>query len=536
MKKTGLLILSALAAASLSGTALADNVSFSQIGSIDNVNGWAGGTNLILTGDYSSNYALATMDGTLLSDQIYDGYAYARYGYFTLKDKTAEAPHNQYLFSNVGTRVIDTAYGKIDVENAHWAIAYTYTVSDANQFDEEDYNGNYYLYDTADIYYLDNDIATKVGSLPRANIKDYCAEGYYINIEDRSSGAITTYDSTFTAVANPSSTYNFDGIATSDQIIYSENGQQGIKDRDGNILMSPAFKYIYDIVDGYVQVYNGEKYGLTDISGQVIVPAEYDSIERDYNGPICLDGSYSTYVSGSYICVEQDGKLGYVDVNGNVTVTPTYSTNIFDHNGASSTYTDMANSFHILAADGVDTTLPAEKAEARALNYGSGYLYTYCTENYDYGLIDWHGNDLFPAEYSNFELSGDGQYLLAFTDYDKADLYQVTYTTEAAAPTQDAAPAEEAAPTEEAAPAQEATPAEADPETAKALINSALALAQADASANATAITELLNLAAASLDSASPANTILSTALTLIGAGTTDNVATLLTSALTVLG
>ena len=53
-------------------------------------------------------------------------------------------------------------------------------------------------------------------------------------------------------------------------------------------------------------------------------------------------------------------------------------------------------------------------------------FYRVNTEDYDYGMIDWHGNVVLPAQYTSIDASGDGLYVLADVDYETQELYEVT--------------------------------------------------------------------------------------------------------------
>ena len=142
----------------------------------------------------------------------------------------------------------------------------------------------YYLIETVDFYHLADGKATLTGSFPRENCLDYYAQGDYLSVEDRTTNKVTMYDGSWNVVAEDlSSVYTEpDGIPVSGYEIYSENGQQGVKDADGNVLIEPAYKYVYDVENGYVRVSTGDLYGLLDLNGNVIVPAEADEIARCY--------------------------------------------------------------------------------------------------------------------------------------------------------------------------------------------------------------------------------------------------------------
>ena len=60
---------------------------------------------------------------------------------------------------------------------------------------------------------------------------------------------------------------------------------------------------------------------------------------------------------------------------------------------------------------------------------GSGMYYSVTDADYNYGVIDWHGNVIVEVKYNEVELSGDGQYLLIQADYNSPyELLKLTYT------------------------------------------------------------------------------------------------------------
>ena len=120
-------------------------------------------------------------------------------------------------------------------------------------------------------------------------------------------------------------------------------------------------------------------------------------------------------------------------MDGTLTLAPKYSKDNTDVCGASAILTDLEGNTIILAADGVETMVEGYD-RVRALYYGSGLYYTVTDADYNYGLIDWHGNVLLPCEYRDITMSGDGNYLLVEVDYDNSDLYEITFESDAAAP------------------------------------------------------------------------------------------------------
>ncbi len=508
------------------------------------------GTSLLrLDGD--EGYAVGSIDGTALTDAVYtnlSGYE----GYIVAAQVNADPINAFGLLDAQGKTLIPFSYGDVDVLSSEWALGVVLTESTADNYDYQAFIGDgYYLISTVDVYHLPD--GGKLGTFERANFMDADPINHCLNIEDRATGTVTTYDAGLNALGTVENTWD-DDFAPADYETYRENGQYGIRDKEGNVVMEPAFYSVYDYKRGYFEVSTGEKSGLVNAQGHVVVPAEYDDVETSYYLPALPDWSTSGFEAAGYFAVELDGKLGFVDGGGNVTCAPTYSTDIMDCNGASATLTDLEGNLRIVAADGAETIVSGYD-RVRPMEYGSGIFYTVTDADYKKGVIDWHGNEVLPCTYADVELSADGQYLLADIDYDHSALYQVTYPAPGAAPdveadtTADAAAPEAAAEADTTADAAESGDAAdaAAPEAAGAdagsdaaanpaatLLDNAASLIAADATKNRDAAVALLQSAEKLLGEDHPAAGLLQSAATLLNADAAMNagsVGTLLESA-----
>ena len=557
MKKLVTAVVLSSAVLAMASTASAD-ITLTEQGSFTGAD-LINGTNLLLFRDSEGCY-LADLEGNPLTEAIYStSFSFESEGYITgfLAEEGFNTQGMMDLSANV---IIPFEYGKISVENEHWAVCYKLVEATATQYDFETWIGdNYLLIDTADIYHLEDDSAALVGTLTRDQINDVNAEGDYIFIQNRTDNSISLYDASFSEVASDlDSLYSVpEGINAEPYITFRDNGQYGIQDVDGNVLMEPAWQYIYSITENEVEVSTGDHEGLTDLSGNILVPAEYDDVRSNYYAPVTDYGTdgRNPHQAAGYYAVIKDGKVGFVDSNGNVTCEPKLSKDLVNINGASGTYTDLEGLTHILAADGTDTTVPEDITSLYAVEYSNGLLYKGNNSDYDPTLFDWHGNALLTADdmYTSPSLSGDGKYLLVETDYDNCVLYAVDYgTISAAAPADDAAeaPAEGDAAEAPAEGGEAEAPAEGDAAEAPAeggetdlsavatLIKSAATLAETDVTGNASAIQALLESAAAALGSEKPeVATLLAQAEVQIAAGAdASTVCALLNGAAALLG
>lgn len=475
-------------------------------------------------------YVVAGTDGQVIRQEAYANVD-SQHGYIVAAKP--DAGLNCFgAFDAQGSEVMPFAYGDVKFLSPDWALGFKLVDATAENYDYSTWGKEdvYYLIDTVDVYSVQT--GKLVASLPRANYKDADEVNGCINIEDRASGTITTYDKDFNALGTVDYTFDED-FAPPALVTYRENGQYGLKDAAGNVVMAPSFYTIYDFRNGYATVSTGEKEGLIDEAGNVVVPAQFDDVKSAYTLPNDPADGSSGYNAAGYFGVVLDGKLGFVNAQGEVTCEPKLSDKLMEFNGASATYTDMEGKVHILAADGVDTVVEGYD-RVRYAEYMAGMLYTVTDSDYNYGVIDWHGNVVLPCTYQGVSFSADGRYMLADVSYDEAELYEVTMDGSAPAAQPAAAPADNglkasiasklsAAPAAPAAP--EAPAADNGNAAVVTLLESAAALLDADAASAAP----LLTSAATLLGADHPASALLTSAATLLNADAAANAASVKT-------
>ena len=494
MKKLLCTLLALVLCGALLGGALAEApVLVSEVQDAD----WISGSNLLRVRGKNGFY-IAQMDGTALTGENFGSSFDYSHGLIVASDVNAEGFNTHGALNESVEEVIPFQYGDIKVLNENWALGVVLSKATSENYDYTSwFSDDVYLIETVDVYNLAS--GTLVASLPRSEYLDADAFGNYINIQNRSNNEVTTYDGSFNALGIVRSTYTTDLIPAEGLVTFRDNGQTGLMDADGNVVMQPSFYSIYDFnEEGYAEVYTGTYYGLIDSTGAVVIPAEYEDINRNYNS-----GS-SRYNNHGYFCVEKDGKLGYVTAGGVVSCEPTYPESVLDNNGASATYTDLEGKDHILAGDGVDTVLESYDYMYVADNT-QGVFYRVRNLEGKYGLIDFHGNVVIPFEYTSLDMSGDGKFVLVDIDYDSSVIFELTYP-EPGAP----APGEAEEAGEEPA-AAEAPAAEAGASNSgiAALLDSAIVLLNQDAAANSNTIVNLLNTAINQLGADSPVSAII---------------------------
>ena len=517
-----LMLLLSIASAALGETAatlVRDNLTDTE---------WIKGTNLLsVQGDPISHsgsnyraYSMTTLDGTPLTEAIYADLDGEKGYVVAVSLKSEDLMNADGLLDLEGNVLIPCEYGDIDVLSSEWAVGVKLLESTAENYDYRAWFGDSkYLIDTVDVYHLPE--GTKLATLTRSEYSGARAVNHCINIENRATGEVTTYDASFNALGTVKYSSS-DDFAPADYETYYENRHYGIKDAEGNVVLEPTYATIYSAYQGAMRVSaDNDKRGLITLQGDVIIPTEYDDIISTYYLPD-VAGETSGYIAAGYVAVKIDGKLGYVSVNGDLTCQSDYIADNLDVRGASATVADAkTGGLSMIAADGVESVVSGYE-NVYPLSFGSGVFYRVNDSNYNYGVIDWHGNVIIPCEYKGVELSGDGKYALVEIDYHTSDLYELTYPEIAAAV---AVEATEASSSEEAASSS----------PVKTLLDNASALLGQDAEANSDAIAGLLKSAITLLGSDNDAAVnLLNSAITLLdtdAASSAASIATLLDSA-----
>ena len=550
MKKVWSVLLALALCAALLPGALAD-WTLTEMSEVTSSPQWVSGSNFLRLRQ-NDGYYIYDVNGNELTKSPYNSVDY-EFGYFAVS--AVDGGLNSFgVLDEAGNLLIPHQYADIKFLDSNWVLGVKLVKATADNYDYTSWSSSdaYYLIETVDIYNMTTGAC--VASLPRANYKDSAVVENVLQIEDRATGTITAYDSNFNALGTSKYMYSTD-YGQPELKTFRENGQSGLMDAAGNVVLAPSFVTIYDFYGDYATVSTGDKEGLIDRKGNLVVPVEYDDVKRSYYGAYNKKYDGAGYNAAGYFAVIKDGKLGWVNAAGEVTCEPKYSEKIMDLYGASAIYTDMENNMHILAADGTDTVVGSYES-IYCLEYSDGKLFKVTDENYNYGVIDWHGEVVVPCEYYGVELSGDGQYLLVDVDYSTSKLYAIsdgTPVAQAEAPateTQtaqggvsaaagrasagvqaalsalqgDASAAQETEAVTEA-PAEQTSGANAAVVT---LIDSATAMLDADAAANKAAVSGLLTSATTLLGEGS-ASTMISSALTLLEVDAAANAASIKT-------
>ena len=361
---------------------------------------FAYGTNLIIVENEDGKAALADLNGKLLTDYHYKKYFDYKEG-FPIGEEATDTEKLCGVLTKDGMEIIPCQYPVIKVLNENWIVAYLLNDGGTeDNYDFQDYECGYYLIDQAVIYHVGAEELSHV-TLTRDQLEELVAEEDYLNVKDRSTGQITTYDGSFTAVATADRIYDFKQFSAGDVLI------KQLKDTTGYDVSGSEFPDGYELIWDYSR--DPYTAGIVDMSGTIILPPVFDKVRGYYPE----DGSTHYWANG-YFCVSNDGKIGYVKEGGEFTCQTDIDVDSFENNGMSGTgqYKDE-ETWYIVAADGTITKVGNRRPSA----VGMGLFWKADPEeDYEDILIDWHGNVL-RDKVNSVSASGDGRYLIITEDY-----------------------------------------------------------------------------------------------------------------------
>ncbi|MBR2571399.1 MAG: DUF1002 domain-containing protein, partial [Clostridia bacterium] len=355
------------------------------------------GTELMTAEDESTGlYAVIDLAGRQLTEAEFDRYSFEfDRGWIKVTERRGDEAFLG-LMSRNGAMAVPCEYDHLEVLNENWAIAYQLT-QDGTANDRDFFSGDKnYRIGTAVICHLTAEEVSKV-SLSRDQFAEAQAEEDYINIRNRATGAVTTYNGSFEAVATVDYPWDFSGFSTREVLLDT------IRDKTGYSVYDQNFP------DGYSRAYDGSnRYGVIDMRGEPVIPFDYDRIEDVYNP------QQHVWANG-YFCVEKDGKFGYVTAGGVETCPLAFSAEpYFGNAGMAARVHNEDDSYTLVAADGV---ISEGYSYLSDLGAGLGLLWTaeQAGERAT-NLIDWHGNVLMEDVYS-VHASGSGKYVLIQTNW-----------------------------------------------------------------------------------------------------------------------
>ena len=388
-------------------------------------------TNLVICKkpDSYNYYGLADINGNKITDYSYYFDFHSEYGLITAGEIQGESL-SYGLLDLTGNELIPCTYFDMKIMGMHWACGISAAPANTADYDYSSFSGNHYMITAADLYYVNGNTATKVTDLTRDQYVELTAKGDYVNIKELN-GTVTTYDSSFNSVGTAESRYSFQHVIPEEYSEYKDPSSYtyGIQDKNGNVVVAPFADYIGTVYgDKCTFGINGDDFslqdGLVSITGEIILPAAYDSINTNTDGPYdYTKEADSHYGCGGYYLVTKDDKNGYAIAGGTETVAPTYSYSEFRDAGASGYYKGIDGTYTLVAGDGVVTTLDSGISFLTPLYRSGGMIYSA-----DDKLIDWHGNTLLENS-RDAQITADGKYIAVTNSGEPMKIYKVTYLT-----------------------------------------------------------------------------------------------------------
>ena len=107
--------------------------------------------------------------------------------------------------------------------------------------------------------------------------------------------------------AEPQTATNY---KVSDMVVYSDEGNFGLKDKSGNIVVNAQYKKLIRLGENAWIIQKGSRFGLMDSNGKILVKPKYRHVDR---------------VLGKYAKLGNDKDYGLYDDKGNAVIPPEYS-------------------------------------------------------------------------------------------------------------------------------------------------------------------------------------------------------------------
>ena len=388
--------------------ALADEVGLTLLDNKADKNmEWLSGTDYIIVGDYGKR-ALADESGRLLTKSVYRFFSdvYVDRGLISGTDGDGDWG----ILSTDLDILVPFDYKEMYIFNRNWAMATPHSSGAKLEF--------WNLQDGRLAFTLSQ----------KQYVKGFASTGSPLLLIETSSGNVDVYNLSGERVDRTDSLFGYskdEGVEPYEMLRLSDGTT--MVDESGSMVIEPGdYSYLATDDGWFFRASRDGKNGVVNANGDVIIPFHKDN-ELKYSS--WQPARHPGYVGGGYASTVRSDKLYFYDVHGELSAT-------FDHSFKDGSYTTMHASAYstkqegravILAADGRESTVRYDKS-FRVVDNGSGYFFEAVDSDYDYALYDWHGNQLLPYEYSGFQISGDGLYLLAKRDDSQyAELYEITY-------------------------------------------------------------------------------------------------------------
>ena len=188
-----------------------------------------------------------------------------------------------------------------------------------------------------------------------------------------------------------------------DFTIIEQGDKYGVKNKDGNIIIPVEYDDIssFDWIDNrqYIYLIKGNKEGLADLDGKIIIPVEYDDIS-----------SFDEINNRQYIYLTKGDKEGIADLDGKIIIPAEYDDiSGFDNiDGRQCFYLTKGDKEGLAGING-KILIPIEYDDISGFDNIDGRQYIYLTKGDKEGLADFNGKIILPVEYDNiseFDIPG----------------------------------------------------------------------------------------------------------------------------------
>lgn len=128
--------------------------------------------------------------------------------------------------------------------------------------------------------------------------------------------------------------YLTDTFTTMARVLSSEKGFIGINQKEEVLFkIFPYDNFADEPSEGTFRIMNGDKLGLADMTGKIIIPTNYVGLYPMQQGRVVFCEGCSKEQDGEHF-FWKGGKWGAFDKNGKIIISPIYDTNFyFDANG-----------------------------------------------------------------------------------------------------------------------------------------------------------------------------------------------------------
>lgn len=194
-------------------------------------------------------------------------------------------------------------------------------------------------------------------------------------------------------------------------LIY-QDGKAGYMDKNETVVIPCQYQQGVSFINGIAFVKLNDKWGCIDTNGEFIVPATYDSI---------------SYFGEDSFVVNQEGKYGIIDISGKVIIPCEMEYDFLSGLSEGFARAYLKNGDSLLGSymwgiidENACEVHPCDMDYQHISSFKNGLARVQEKNDYNYGYIDYYGNEIIPCQYQQAEDFSDGIARIR-VDYDKDD-------------------------------------------------------------------------------------------------------------------